>query len=172
MSSGSTAPTKHSPSSASSVADVPYVDEDTTGAVVVVHVGEREYAVPVSLTREIVRNPRIIRVPNAGPACIGIMNVRGMIVTVLDLGVMLHGVRAARAASVVLIEDGARRVGFAVDDVRDVRRLGATHEESRRHSTGLAVPTALAAKDHWGGSVIDPAELCAQYLLSAEEMGR
>jgi chemotaxis signal transduction protein len=46
-------------------------------------------ALPVSQVREVVRARTVTRVPGAPPAMRGLVNVRGMVVTVLDLAVCL-----------------------------------------------------------------------------------
>jgi purine-binding chemotaxis protein CheW len=125
--------------------------------VLAVDVGGTAYAIPVEQACEVVRAPRVTRVPGAPPETLGIVNVRGAVVTVLDLSAILHSSRAVTGASVVLIEHGARLVGFAVDAVRDVRAL-AVDADGVVTSAGL-VP-------------LDAAALCARFLLSAEEMGR
>ena len=113
------------------------------------------YGIPVGLTREVVRNLRITRVPGATSETIGIVNLRGAVVTVLDLAAMLHGGRAVPDPSIVLIENGDRLVGFAVDKVRDVR---AVETASNPSADGI--------------TTLDATALCARYLISAEEMGR
>ena len=110
--------------------------------------------------REVVRPERITRVPGAPTTVRGIVNVRGAIVTVLDLAALLTGERAVTAGSVVLLEHGTRFIGLAVDTVRDVQIVD------------LARDTASAVSTH--GDVVvplDAAALCAQHLLSSEEMG-
>lgn len=115
------------------------------------------YGISVEQTREVVRSLHITRVPGAPVEVLGIVNVRGAVVTVLDLAAILHEARAVTHASIVLIEHGARLVGFAVDAVRDVR----------------ALDTSPGGDVDYGGIVsLDATALCARYLISAEEMGR
>ncbi len=66
---------------------------------------------------------RPTRLPGA-PACIaGLLNIRGAVVTVIDLGLRLHDAAAAHpAGSVMLVEHGTSLVGVAVDEVLDIRR--------------------------------------------------
>jgi len=116
-----------------------------------------QYGIPVEQTREVVRAPRMTRVPGASLETLGIVNLRGAVVTVLDLAVILERGSAVEGASVVLIENGARLVGFAVDGVREVRALEAI-------ANGNVSAGGLAT--------LDATALCARYLISAEEMGR
>ena len=123
----------------------------------VVEVAGAFYGIPVAQTREVVRAPRLVRVPGAPPETLGIVNLRGSVVTVLDLAVILERGSAVTGASIVLIENGARLVGFAVDGAREVRTL---------ETNDSAIVSAS------GPATLDATALCARYLISAEEMGR
>lgn len=66
----------------------------------------------------------LTRLPGAPGTVVGLLNVRGAIVTVVDGGALLHGTPVVRAGAMVLIVDRGRRgVGLAVDRVADVRAL-------------------------------------------------
>lgn len=125
-----------------------------------VAVGADEYGIPVEQAREVVRADQVTRVPGAPPMLRGIINVRGAVVTVLELSVLLGAERAVTSSSVVLLEHGPRLIGLAVDAVRDVRvqeRSGDVESPSFGQST--VAP-------------LDAVALCAPHLLTAEEMGR
>jgi chemotaxis signal transduction protein len=119
-----------------------------------------DYGIPVAQVREVVRGERITRVPGAPPLVRGILNVRGAVVTVLDLSVLLGAERGVTGTSVVLLEHGSRLIGLAVDAVRDVR---AQEDDS----AAVADPVAASSV-----APLDAVALCAPHLLSGEEMGR
>lgn len=78
----------------------------------------------IDAVREIVPQRRATRLPGAPPAIQGLINLRGTIVTVLDLALWLGGERAAAAeGSIVLIEHGSRIAGVAVDEVLDIQTV-------------------------------------------------
>ena len=129
--------------------------------VLVVRVGQHEYGIPVSQVREVFRAERVTRVPGTSALVRGIVNVRGAVVTVLDLSRLLTRERAVTVGSIVLVEHGSRLVGLAVQTVRDVRAA---------HGAGETAPGEPTE-----GEVVEPldaAALCARYLLSSEEMGQ
>lgn len=126
----------------------------------VVTVGAQAFGIPVEQVREVRRPGVIVRVPGAPQSVVGIVNVRGAVVTVLDLSVLLTGVRAVTAGSIVLIEHGTRLVGLAVQTVRDVRATVNAGD-----SPQCASPAAEEIVP------LDAAALCARHLLSSEEMG-
>jgi purine-binding chemotaxis protein CheW len=116
------------------------------------------YGIPIAQVREVLRPTAIVRVPGAAATTVGIVNVRGAIVTVLDLSALVSGERAVTTGSIVLLEYGTRLIGLAVQAVRDVR------EEQAADALVSDTPT-----DHEDVLPLDAVALCARHLLSSEE---
>ena len=94
--------------------------------------GDRLYGIDLDAVREILPVRRATRVPGAPSYVAGLINVRGTIVTVLDLGARLDGNSSlASDGSVILIEHRQKLVGIAVAEVNDVMMLPA---ESIEHA--------------------------------------
>ncbi len=86
------------------------------------HLGERLFGVDVSRVREILRRHSSTPVPLAPPAVEGLINLRGEIVTAIDLGRRLgleEGGSRPRSANVVVLSRSGP-VGLLVDDVGDI----------------------------------------------------
>ena len=81
------------------------------------------YGCEIGAVREIVPLRRATRLPGAPAYVRGLVNLRGAIVTVIDLAARLANGTAADDGSVVLAEFGNKNVGLAVDEVRDVQVL-------------------------------------------------
>lgn len=78
----------------------------------------------IDAVREIVPNRRATRLPGAPPSVQGLINLRGTIVTVVDLALSLGGDRPASLdGSIVLVDHGARVAGLSVDQVLDVQMV-------------------------------------------------
>jgi chemotaxis signal transduction protein len=76
--------------------------------------------------REVVPLERLARLPGAPATTLGLINVRGSIVTVVNGAALLHPGEDARALRMVLVVAvGERGVGLAVERVADVRALRA-----------------------------------------------
>ena len=74
--------------------------------------------------REVVPLERVTRMPGAPVTVLGLINVRGSIITVVNAGALLHPGDADQPLRMVLITDvGERGVGLAVERVADVRAL-------------------------------------------------
>ena len=90
-------------------------------------VGGCVYGCDIGTVREIFPFRRPTRLPGAPTFVAGLINLRGTVVTVLDLAVRFGGATVdASTGSIVLVEHGTKVVGLAVDDVRDVQRLAAS----------------------------------------------
>jgi chemotaxis signal transduction protein len=88
--------------------------------------GGRTFGCVLDAVREIVPQRRATRLPGAPPAVQGLINLRGTIVTVVDLPLWLGGEQsAARDGSIILVDYGSRVAGLAVDEVLDVQMVAA-----------------------------------------------
>ena len=95
-----------------------------------VTVGAERYALAVEDVLEVVELGAITPVPGAGPAILGVRNVRGNVMAVADLATVL-GIQALHAPSrLVVAEEGGRRVGLAVETVSDVGTVGEATQEA------------------------------------------
>ncbi len=92
--------------------------------------GGRVFAVDAGAVREILPATPPTRIPGSPAAVRGLVNVRGTLVTVVDVGVAL-GVEAVRGEpadgeegsagkTLVLVERSSRAIGLIVDDVLDL----------------------------------------------------
>ena len=87
-------------------------------------VAGRVYACSIDPVREIVPARRATRLPGAPDFVAGLINLRGSIVTVVDLGRRLgESVGAVPEGPIILVEHAGRTMGLAVDEVRDVQRV-------------------------------------------------
>jgi len=94
-------------------------------------VAGKVYGCEIDAVREIIPYRRATRLPGAPSFVQGLINLRGTIVTVLDLGARLDPERApVRDGSIILATHGTRVVGVAVDEVMDVQGISEEHVEA------------------------------------------
>lgn len=94
-------------------------------------VGAAVYGCDIDEIREIVPYRQATRLPGAPRYVQGLINLRGTIVTVLDLAVRLDASRTTvsdGSIMLVSIAGSARLVGIAVQEVMDVRVLGVQRD--------------------------------------------
>jgi purine-binding chemotaxis protein CheW len=141
----------------------------TAARTLLFQVAERTYGCDIESVREIIPYRRATRLPGAPAYVQGLVNLRGTIVTVLDLGVRLDPARPpVREGSIILAQHGARNVGVAVDEVMDVQ---AIREEPVDAGAGGGTDTTgglVRGLGHLGDDVvvlIDIHTLVTQVLL-------
>ena len=94
--------------------------------VLLFRVREEQYAAESRLLRAVHRAKGLTPVPCTPPHVAGILNVRGEVVTVLDLAVALDlsgSPELSDSAQVLLVELPQVRVGLLIDEVLGVRQL-------------------------------------------------
>lgn len=99
-------------------------------------VGTELFGVPISTVQEIVRVPVIARIPQSPDFVKGVINLRGRVITVVDIRTRMGQSDAdatagdaeeqAKKARVLVVEADGRLVGVIVDEVAEVLRLAAT----------------------------------------------
>ncbi len=82
-------------------------------------VGAARLALPIDVVREVIRMPRLSRVPHAPPAMLGLANVRGTVVPVLSAAILMD--KAADEVSRLIVIDHGEWIGLAVDEASQVR---------------------------------------------------
>ena len=88
------------------------------------------YAVPIGHVVEIASLGDLAAVPGARPEILGVRNLRGQILPVIDLAQLL-GLRAAAPPQQLLVAEwGSIQAGFAIDEVSQVGELPDPAEEA------------------------------------------
>ncbi|MFT4247724.1 MAG: chemotaxis protein CheW [Pseudomonas sp.] len=87
--------------------------------------GEQTYALELLKVREVVLPTPLLRLRGAARSMLGIMNLRGLVVPVLDLGVYIGAepVRIDPSTRVVVLEENGETIGLRVSAVEDVATL-------------------------------------------------
>ena len=101
-------------------------------------VGNELFGVPISAVQEIVRVPAIARIPQSPDFVEGVINLRGRIITVVDLRKRLGQPPASsensesghnKKSRILVVEADGRLVGVIVDEVAEVLRLAESDVE-------------------------------------------
>lgn len=85
-------------------------------------VGDELYAVGLGAVREVIVPPEIVPVPGAGREVLGVINLRGSVVTVLNSRSMLglSGCPQGPLARILVLDEDSGSVGALVDTVDDI----------------------------------------------------
>jgi purine-binding chemotaxis protein CheW len=110
-----------------------------SGLHVRVQVADEHYALPVADVLEVAELGEVTPVPGAGAAVLGVRNLRGQVLPVVDLATVFD-LPPAQSERIVIAERGGLRAGLAVDAVAGVEELPEASEEvDSPHLAGAAL---------------------------------
>jgi purine-binding chemotaxis protein CheW len=115
-----------------------------SGQHVVFTLFDQDYGMPIREVREILRMITVTRVPELPATVIGVINVRGVIVPVLDIAgkLRLPGTEPDDNTKILIVERAGGQFAFLADRVTDV--LDLTVEQTGAPSPDVPAP-ALGA---------------------------
>ncbi len=89
--------------------------------------GASRHALPLGQVQEVVELAVLTRLPQAPPAVLGVLDLRGTPLVVLDLGLKLGAgaTRTTRFSCVVVVEWAGGQVGLLVERVEGLIEVGA-----------------------------------------------
>jgi purine-binding chemotaxis protein CheW len=128
------------------------------------------FGLPIQSVREIHPLERVTRMPNAPVEILGILNLRGRILALFELGQCLGippGVRPNTHAVVVDVGDPEIQVGFAVQQIAQIQGLAPSAIEPPPPREGG--PSGVEGLCELKGQVVsllDPARIFARSLSS------
>ena len=95
----------------------------------VLRLGDEWYGLEVGHVREILRNVNVTRVPCAPPYVVGVLSVRGEIVSVCDLWGLLGRAGETPTGPVLIVEVDDIIAGIVADDISDIVEIPAISVE-------------------------------------------
>lgn len=95
------------------------------------YLGAEEYALPIAQVQEINRVIEITRVPNSPEHVMGVINLRGKIVPVIELKhrLKLDQTEITKESRIVVVEVGPKVLGLMVDRVSQVLNIASEQIE-------------------------------------------
>lgn len=105
-----------------------------------IRAGGEDYALSVEDVIEVAELGHITPVPGAPSEVLGVRNLRGTVLPVLDLATVLGIPPAALCERIVVAEQAGRRAALAVESVTGVEQLPSASEEVESpHLVGAAL---------------------------------
>ena len=120
--------------------------------------------------REIVRGRPLARLPGAPPWVRGIMNLRGTLITVVDLSIRLGAPSGGPPRVVIVVEGAGKRFGLGVESVQGVADVSDEAMEAldaQRNSGGI-----VGALAHLGDGEGGTAQWCWVEAIAHEALAR
>lgn len=95
-------------------------------------VREELYGIPIDAVRQIIRVPRITRVPKSSPFMLGITNMRGTVLPLIDLSLKLGNetpCELGEDARVIVLEQDGIVTGLVVERVSEVKSVSGSRTD-------------------------------------------
>jgi purine-binding chemotaxis protein CheW len=130
------------------------------------------FALPIAVVREVQPLERVARVPNAPREVLGILNIRGRVLTLFGLAECLEippGAEGCTHVVVLDLGDPDLRIGLAVQAIGGVRRIPVTALEPPPPRG--AGPDCLEGVFEVGGRVVGLLDLARVFARSLSEWG-
>ncbi len=109
--------------------------------------GNEEYAIPLLSVREVLAVPEITPVPQSGSYFLGIMNLRGEVISVIDLRTKLSiKPKNSEESAIVICDFNPNSIGVVVDSINSVvnpapdqisRKPEIQSQKSNEHIQGI-----------------------------------
>ena len=135
-------------------------------------VGSEEYGLELLRVKEVIRMRQVIWLPKA-PACVkGIINLRGVVIPIVDLRerFRLAAAEYTPMTRVIVVEVDGKPVGMVVDSATQVVRVPADQFEPPPAVMGEGSRDFITAIGKMGDTLIIMIDV--DMILSSEEMGR
>ncbi|AUN97870.1 chemotaxis protein CheW [Bacteriovorax stolpii] len=83
--------------------------------------GHEDYAIPLLMVREVISVPDTTPIPKSPTHFLGIMNLRGQVISVVDLRKKLKvDARQDKEEAVIIVDIGGMNIGVVVDSINKV----------------------------------------------------
>jgi purine-binding chemotaxis protein CheW len=83
--------------------------------------GKEDYAIPLLMVREVISVPDTTPIPKSPPHFLGIMNLRGQVISVVDLRKKLKvEAKQDKEEAVIIVDIGGMNIGVVVDSINKV----------------------------------------------------
>jgi len=139
--------------------------EPTADRLLIVEVRGDLYGVDAGVVREIVVSPVATRLPGAPAHVRGVVNLRGQLLTVVDVAHRLTGSpTVAKEGSIVVVSNEDRVLGLLVEDVHDVQDVPVVAADRDMLSRADGLLTGVGRLGDEVVLVIDIPELVRQTL--------
>lgn len=112
------------------------MSQDTFNRYIEFGLGTEDYAIPLLMVREVISIPETTAIPKAPPYFVGIMNLRGQVISIVDLRKKLKITPKENVEdnAVIIIDFHGTHIGVVVDSINKVLTI---EEKDKQHMPEL-----------------------------------
>ncbi len=131
-------------------------------------IGEDTYAIPVDLLTEIIISQKIFPVPTTPSHVLGVINLRGNIVPIVDIRPALSLPQQTAPGQIAIVKHGAMMLGIVVDNVSAVLAVPESSVQTLPADAGSQQPAGKNRSRFFKGIIQREAGVVA--LLNIERI--
>ena len=110
-----------------------------------VSVGGEFFALDIRQVQEVFELESVTPVPGMPAALLGVANLRGTIIPLVDLSAVLSRSRVTNPKYVVVVRHGSQQIGIAIDEVPETRSISLDdHLAPSAHPSSLSSPVLFS----------------------------
>ena len=96
----------------------------TSLQIVCFKIGNEEYGINILQVQEIHKVPEILKLPFSHDHILGVIDLRGKVIPIVDLGKKFGMVAAlGKSSRIVVVDIGGKKIGLAIDSVSNVVKI-------------------------------------------------
>lgn len=105
--------------------------------IVIFNCADNEFAFNIMRVQEIIRYKKITKVPQSEEFLLGVVNLRGNVLPVIDYNFMInnHASQLEKNKRIIIVEVEGHKIGVLVDSVREVLRVDPSAFEQLPHGS-------------------------------------
>ncbi len=98
--------------------------------IVCFNIGQEEYGIDILQVQEILKLPKVTRLPKSKPFIMGVMDLRSKVIPIVDLSIRF-GIESRNKDKnrAIVVAIGGKKVGLAIDAVSHVIRINSADIE-------------------------------------------
>lgn len=102
----------------------------TSQQIVCFKIGTEEYGIDILQVQEILKVPKITRLPKSKVHVLGVIDLRGKVIPIIDLG-KKFGIIAdlSKSSRAIVVDIDGKQVGLAIDSVSHVTKVDSSDVE-------------------------------------------
>lgn len=151
---------------------VPITEDDSSGrvAVLTVIIRQERYAFPIAGVRAVYKEVLTIPVPGVPAFVAGIANIRGHIVSVLDLGALMGlGGLESESGAMLVVDNAGGSIGMHVEAIGEVVELPMSQLNPIPSSMSLEHQEYFQGVFHDGTALLDVRKLLADPRIQVDQ---
>lgn len=136
-------------------------------------IGEDVYALPIEVLTEILISQKLFPVPTTPPHVLGVINLRGTIVPIIDIRIALSLPQQSKPEQIIIMKHGTIMFGIIVDSVTEVASVPVSsflplpQDAAQRGASGHArYFKAVVQREEGSAGLIDVEQLFEAVRLS------